>query len=122
MSDPRQKIVDSFQTAIPLAQRVVVTLRQQLEDATAILAALERGIAIMRTWAPPVDRDHHARTTSNLELALLRAGHAVQDAAFLAAIPEHRVRALVAGDAPTATEREELMRLLPDWRPGGGVR
>lgn len=41
-----EQLIDQLQIALPLAQRLKVTLRQQLEDAGAVLTALEKITAI----------------------------------------------------------------------------
>jgi hypothetical protein len=116
-SDPRQKLLDAFQVSVPLVQRILLTLRQQTEDAVAVLAALERGVTIARAWAPSLDRQVE-RATASLELSIYRAGHSFQEVSFLSAVQESRLRQLIAGDVPTPEERDRLKAVLPDWRPG----
>ena len=117
-NDPRQKLADHLQAAIPLVQRLHVTSKQQLQDAADALAALERAVALIRSWLPTVDR--HVRVTDHLGLALLRSGHAVPEIAFLTAIPESHLRQVIAGAAvPTPEERLRLKAVLADWTGGG---
>jgi hypothetical protein len=112
-----QQLIDQLQAALPLLGRLRVTSAQQQQDVAAALAALERAVALLRTPAPL--RPDGARRTPDLRLALLRSGHAVPEVAFLAGIPEARLRNLLSGDAPTPEERAALGRVLSDWNPNG---
>jgi hypothetical protein len=114
-SDSRQSLTDHVQAALPLLGRLRVTAQQQLADAVAALGALERATEVLRSWAP-IDGPRH---TANLEIAVLRSGHSLGEIAYLTAIPEARLRALVAGEMPSSSERVALATALPDWLAGG---
>jgi hypothetical protein len=113
-----QQLIDQLQAALPLLGRVRVTSQQQAADVAAALAALERAVALLRTPAPMLPAST-ARRTPDLRLALLRSGHAVPEVAFLAGIPEARLRNLLSGDAPTREECSALGRVLSEWNPNG---
>lgn len=68
-----QQIADKLQTVIPTLQRVRVTLRQQMTDVDAALAAADEMAAIIRP-TPPIRRGE--RTTPSLELAAESSGGA----------------------------------------------
>jgi hypothetical protein len=113
-----QRLIDQLTIALPLIQRAGVVGRQQQQDLADALAAIERAAAIIRASAPPAGAV--TRPVSNLELAIARAGRSIAEAAYLAGLPEHRLRAIIGGERPTADEREAIQSVVSDWN--GGAR
>jgi hypothetical protein len=112
MSGRDQSLIDSLQAAIPRVQLIVQSSQRQHEDAAAVLDALATAVQVLR---PPTPHAAERQVTS-LQRAIVRSGKTVSETAFLAGIPEPRLRHLTAGAKPTDTERTALLRALPDWQ------
>lgn len=109
-----QRIVDKLQVIVPTLQRTRVTLKQQLTDVDAALAAAEAIVAIVRPAAPV----RRGERSASLELAAIRSGHTLAGVARLSGMAPSRIAEIIAGAGPTVDERAALTRVLPDWRAG----
>ena len=107
-----QQIVNKLTAMIPTLQRVRVTLRQQVADVDAALAAADDLAAIVR----PSEPLRRGERTANLELAAIRRGHTLTAVGLLTGIGRERLADLCAGAPPTGDERDVLQRILPDWK------
>ena len=115
MSARDQQIVDALTIAFPLTQRLAVTSKQQIQDASDAWPP----------WSVPSPssrphRPHRHGLCRNLEIAIRRTGQSLSEIAYLSGIAEGRLHAILAGSRASNKEREaaELRRRLErDERP-----
>jgi hypothetical protein len=96
---------------MPARSEDIHAVRRLLDQALRHVAQLETALV-----AAPGRVPRGARGTSSLHLALVAAQKTRGDVSHLTSIPLARLDALCGGCEPTATERAQILAILPGFR------